>query len=277
MIQTVGGNRWLWVLLSVAFVVRLGLAVGVQHIVSQTPGRLDLIPGDVEGYWALAGKLAAGEDYSFYEPPRRLMRMPGFPLLLAIPRFIAGDQLFVARLLLVAVGTLAVGLTYWLGRELAGDPVGIIAGFYTALSPIMALFSVLFLSETAFAASLLASLIVAAKLVRHPEPSSGSQSSIRFGPPLPLLTGVFVGLATYMRPTWLLVGPGLAALLILFRARSRSFANCGWHFDLRRTWVVPVSWTIRNFYVTGHFVQQRYGSAPVCTTDSTQTPLAKAT
>jgi hypothetical protein len=51
----------------------------VQHVVAQKPGQLCLIPGDAEGYWELAGKLAAGQEFSIYDPPRRLLRMPGFP------------------------------------------------------------------------------------------------------------------------------------------------------------------------------------------------------
>ena len=166
MTSTVGWNRWLWLTLFVALGLRLALAFVVQLEVSKTPGRLCLIAGDAEGYWELAGQIASGKPYSIYDPPRRLLRMPGFPLLLALPRIVFGENPFAARILLAFIGTLACGLTYWLGYELAGEAVGVLAAVYTALSPAMILFSVLFLSEIPFAAGMLGSLIAAAKLFR---------------------------------------------------------------------------------------------------------------
>ena len=46
-------------------------------------GRTFLIEGDANGYWELAQHIAAGEDYAIFQPPRRVLRTPGFPLLLA--------------------------------------------------------------------------------------------------------------------------------------------------------------------------------------------------
>ena len=230
----------LWMTLAVALVLRLGLALEVQLRVSQTPGRLCLIDGDAEGYWVLAGKIADGDEYSIFNPPRRLLRMPGFPLLLAIPRLIFGNFPPAARILLALVGTLACGLTYWLGSELADEAVGFYAALYTALSPTMLIFSVLFLSETAFAAALLASFIAAAKLLR-----CGRHA---------LLTGCLIGVATYMRPTWLLVGPGIAIVTLLFgngSLRSRAVAAILVGFGLC---LVMAPWTIRNAVVTGHAI-----------------------
>lgn len=249
MIQTVEWKRWFWCLLVVALVVRLVAAAGVQLYVSQTPGRLCLIPGDAEGYWELAGKLASFQDYSIYDPPRRLLRMPGFPLLLAASRLLLGNSPFAARIVLALVGTLACGFVCWLGREVAGDVVGVIAGFYTALSPTMVLFSVLFLSETAFAAAMVASLIATAKLVRRESTSPPSRSVV-----LAVFTGVLIGIATYMRPTWILVGPALGVCLIIFGP-----APIRWRFVQALCVCAGLGlslapWTIRNYLVTGHFV-----------------------
>ncbi len=36
-----------------------------------------LIEGDANGYWELAQHIAAGEDYSIYQPPRYILRTPG--------------------------------------------------------------------------------------------------------------------------------------------------------------------------------------------------------
>ena len=251
MTWTVSWNRWLWLTLFVALGLRLGLAFAVQYEVSRTPGRLCLITGDAEGYWELAGHIAAGEDYSIFDPPRRLLRMPGFPALLALSRFVFGDNPFPARILLAIVGTIACGLTYRLGRELAGEAAGVMAAAYTAVSPTMCIFSVLFLSETAFAAAMLASLIAAAKMTRNKlEPSRFMTGQLG----LATQTGALVGLATYMRPTWILVGPGLALLFLLYGQQSMrwrlvvSLAIC------IALGITLAPWTVRNAWVTGHFV-----------------------
>ena len=251
MTWTVVWNRWLLLTLFVAFGLRLGLALAVQYEVSKTPGRLCLISGDAEGYWELAGKVAAGEPYSIYDPPRRLLRMPGFPILLAIPRLIFGDTPIAARLLLVFVGTLACGLTYWLGYELAGHAVGLLAAAYTAVSPTMALFSVLFLSEPAFAAAMLASLIAAAKLLKETHRTDElNQSTVRYA----AAVGTLAGLATYMRPTWLLVAPGLAFLfLVSNRAAIRSRVIVAGIICISLA-LTLAPWTIRNASITGHLI-----------------------
>ena len=61
MTQAVGWNYWLALTLFLAFGLRLGLALAVQHEVAKTPGRLCLIAGDAEGYWELATHLSRGE------------------------------------------------------------------------------------------------------------------------------------------------------------------------------------------------------------------------
>ncbi len=251
MASTVGWNFWFWLTLFVALGLRLGLAFAVQHEVSKTPGRLCLISGDAEGYWELAGHIAAGEEYSIFDPPRRLLRMPGFPALLALPRYVFGDNPFAARILLAIIGTIACGLTFWLGRELAGETVGVMAAAYTAVSPVMSLFSVMFLSETAFAAAMLASLIAAAKLARSKR-KPGPLAKGQFG--LATQTGALVGLATFMRPTWLLVGPGLSVLFLFYGNQSVRWKLAVSLVICLALGIVLAPWTVRNAWVTGHFV-----------------------
>ena len=249
MTQTVGWKYSIWLILVVAFAIRLVLAFGVQHIVQQPPGRLCLISGDAESYWELAEKIAAGEDYAYGTPPRRVMRMPGFPLLLALPRFLFGDNPLATRLLLVLVGTLGCGLTYRLGCQLFGMTEGLLAALYTAVSPSMALFSVLFLSETAFAVSMVASLIAAARLVRL-----NAGITLRQTIWLATVTGVMIGVATYMRPTWILVGPGLGVLYLMLGKPSVKIRLIAAATLMVGLAVTLAPWTIRNANVTGHFV-----------------------
>ena len=241
-----------WILLAIALILRIGLAFEVQRRVSQTPGRLCLIEGDAEGYWELAGKMAAFQTYSIHSPPRYLLRMPGFPLLLALPRFLFGDRPFVARLLLACVGTLACALTYVLGKELVSSSVGFWAMAYTTLSPTMLIFSVMFLSETAFAAALLGSLIAVARVAKQisdPTTTLNRQLVVRS-----LMAGFLVGIATYMRPTWLLIGPGVSVLLILLGRGNLRIRFASAILVCVGMTLCLAPWTIRNTVVTEHVI-----------------------
>lgn len=247
-----GWNGGLLLTLLVAFTLRLGLAVVVERQVAGPPARLCLIPGDADGYWELARRIVARRDYSLYDPPRFVLRMPGFPLLLALSQRLFGESTFAARCLLACVGTAACGLTYWLGRELTDPTTALLAAIYTALSPTQALFSVLLLSETAFAAALLASLIALARLARRSEAASSPHRVDG----LSLVAGVWIGVATYMRPTWLYVGPLLAVVVLWSRRRDvsikRLLASAGWMMAGLALTMAP--WVVRNFQVTGHLV-----------------------
>ena len=62
--------------LVLALTLRVGAALGLHTFLVARPF---LIPGDANGYWELGQKVAAGEDYSIYNPPRRVMRPPWRP------------------------------------------------------------------------------------------------------------------------------------------------------------------------------------------------------
>lgn len=236
---------WLTCILAGALILRLGSAIAVQVWVNREPGRLCLIAGDAEGYWQLAQHMVRGEDFALYDPPRHVMRMPGFPVFLAGLMTVFGKRALLIRVGLAGVGTAACGLVYCLGREVADPETGRVAALIAAVSPIFAAFSVLLLSETLFALLLLASLIAFAKLLG----AQVARRSLRMA----ILTGLFCGLATLVRPTWFLVAPALAVCSV-FRAASpgRKFIEAGLICLAFAATLAP--WTIRNAHVIGHFV-----------------------
>jgi Dolichyl-phosphate-mannose-protein mannosyltransferase len=243
------GQKYGWSLalvLLLAFALRCGMAVIVERQVALSPGRICLFP-DADGYWELAQRIVAGQDYSIYDPPRFVLRMPGFSLLLAGSQLVFDESTFAARCLLAGVGTWACGLTYLLGRELCGHSVALLAALYTALSP-----TLVFFSETAFAATLLVSLITIARMARS---ADGSVSMRRYTVAA-LFAGVWIAIATYMRPTWLYVGP-MIAVVVLFSVRGTSVSRSKW---LAFGWLVVgvalsmAPWVARNYLVTGHIV-----------------------
>jgi 4-amino-4-deoxy-L-arabinose transferase-like glycosyltransferase len=233
-----------------------------------------VIEGDANGYWSLAKKLANGDDYAIYAPERRVMRMPGFSLLLALSVKLAGPNLLFVRIALAIVGTIACWMLYWLGCELFDRRVGTLAAGLAAVSPALVGFSVVVLTETLFAACLTGSLVLLAKLTRQRWRSSqlrkNSQSdtapefrSASTGDQVaPLrdaqlvrafVAGVLIALACYVRPTWLLVAPGFALIhwAVLSFRKTALLEGVAIMIGLVIT-LAP--WTIRNYQVTGHVI-----------------------
>lgn len=227
----------------VALTVRLMAAVVIDRQVSRTPGRICLIEGDAAGYWELGRRIAHGEDYVLYDPPRRVLRMPGFPVVLAVSQLLFDANIFAARCLLVLIGALACGLVYGLGRTLATEWVALLAGFATALSPPLIAFSPLLLSETTFAAALTGNLWALAVLWR----SSHTSPKIA----LSILIGVFGAITVYMRPTWLPIVPLAALGHVLVAPRvSRRWIEATAMAVALLACLSP--WIYRNAVVTGH-------------------------
>ncbi len=250
----------LGIILALALLLRIGTAAALQQHISQTPGRLCLIAGDAEGYWELARKISAGEDYSIHNPPRYVLRMPGFPALLAIgiklfgigedPTFL---QMFLIRCELALIGTAVCAFVFLLGRELFDSKVGLIAAAISAFSPMMIGFSVLILAETPFALGILFTLWTLARLHR----ARGSSSEVRHA----LIAGAAIALTTYMRPTWIIVAPLWIFISWLFADRwMKVIRQAFWlHLGLL---VILSPWIVRNDYVTGHFVATTLWSGP---------------
>jgi 4-amino-4-deoxy-L-arabinose transferase-like glycosyltransferase len=265
----VGGQRiriWFWAILALALVLRVCAAIAVQRVVSQTPGRLCLIAGDAEGYWELGRRMAKGQDFAIYEPPRRVLRMPGFPAVLALSIRLFGEDVGRARLVLALIGTLACGAVFWLARDIFSPEIGLIAAALAAVCPTFIVFSVMILSETTFALGLLLSLIALQRVVRLP---------ITAGPTLrlgiaSLVAGLGAALACYVRPSWLLFPPVVMAWLWV--SPTENAANSPddqlpsrWtkHFTVVCAGLAMLlglslglaPWTVRNYFVTdGKFV-----------------------
>ncbi len=264
-------QKVLWVLL-LALGLRIGAALSV-HTYLESAGKEFLIEGDAAGYWELGQKLAAGDDYFLYEPRRQAMRMPGYPVFLAASIQIGGDRLLPVRLLQAFVGTAACWFVHLLGTSLVDEQSGLIAAFLAAVSPTFVGFTPLVLSETLFAATLLVSLILMAKLavewplIEQPiEDRAEAQVTSGCRIWLALATGIAVGVACYVRPSWLLTAPLFCAIHLLMTWISRrhnatvatravmpaKVLECG--FVVVGLAVTLAPWTIRNSKVIGHAI-----------------------
>lgn len=253
-------RKWLLAILLLALVLRIGAAFLLQYLLDHRWNREFLIEGDAEGYWILAQKIVAGEDYSIYTPPRYALRMPGFPALLAIPVWLFGPNLFAARLFLAGVDTAACWLVYRLGRQMFNERIGLIASFLGAISPAMIGFFSTILSETAFSVTLLWSLLAGDALRTSLETKAASvwRAATLWKS---CWLGVALAAGVMMRPSWILAGPVVAVLLWLTCTRRWSGLTAGCTATVVMVMLL-LPWGIRNQQVTGHFTLTTFWMGP---------------
>ncbi|WP_164103760.1 hypothetical protein [Candidatus Laterigemmans baculatus] len=254
-------DRRFWISIFLVLAVALGLRIGVASWWQTRLDRQDRAfgMGDSEGYWVLAGQLAAGLPYQYGSPDAAVFRAPGYPLLLS-PLHAPDDprqplwsrSLGKARLLGCVLGTLAVGLVIGLSVWLDGRGTAIIAGTLAALYPGGVTMSVLLLSEAPFVPLMLlvlGALVALLQSEHHPEADRRRGRGIV----LAGAAGCLSGLAVLTRPSWLLFLPFYFALrLVLAEQRRREL---GWAIVAGTAMAVTMApWWVRNYRVTGQFV-----------------------
>ncbi|MEO1995489.1 MAG: glycosyltransferase family 39 protein [Planctomycetaceae bacterium] len=241
------GRRLLFLTLLIALGLRIAAARGVQYALDEHLHRAFLIEGDADGYWQLAEKIRRGDTYALYDPPRYVQRMPGFPIVLASGMWLGRGDPLVVRLLLSVLGTLACWLVFLLGRRMFDESTALIAAFLAAVSPTMIGFSVIMLSETVFATTMLVCLLTICGLVR--EMKGDFRRSLVWA----TLVGASTGIATLVRPSWILVAPACCVGLAVW-GRGRWVALAQSTCVLAACTLVLLPWMSRNRLVTGHWV-----------------------
>lgn len=242
-----------WTILLVALLLRIAAAMAIdQHV--QNAGRSFLIEGDANGYWELAQHIAAGEDYAIHQPPRYVLRTPGFPLLLAASIKAFGPSIFAATIVMAFIGTGCCWVTWSLARRLYDDTTALWAMLLVAVSPLQIGSNVQILSETWFSFGLLVCLLALARLLRQ-EPTT---ASLRIA----FVNGLLTGLTTLIRPGWLL-WTGLSSLLLLVFGKikcSRKILCVALIFG--GCFVALIPWAWRNHNATGHWIFTSLWSGP---------------
>ena len=249
------------ILFAVAWSLRIAAVLMIHYYLQHmaVPPRQFVIEGDADGYWQLAHRIVEGKPYEIYTPPRQVLRMPGFPLILAVSIRLFGDSLLAARLVLATIGALGCVGVYQLGLRLVGQRVGFIAGGLAAISPVFVGFSAIELTETAFAVSLVAGLLPLAPWARAEGPAvdpNGRLVAIRAG----IVAGLLAGVGCYLRPSWLLFPPCLVVWLWVLKQTTSRLLLAGFTVVFMVASLLP--WAIRNQQVTGHFTLTTFWMGP---------------
>lgn len=206
-------------------------------------------------YHELAMRLAETGRFITAEGAPTAFRPPGYPALLALFYAILGPELWIGKLLNVALGAVISILTWLLVRGAAGERAGRLAGILVAVFPSMVGYTSLHASEIPSTAAMLASLWVASRAVRVLNERSGGEASANG--PLAMTIGAarsggWLAISCLIRPTIALFPCALALVM---------WAHVGW----RRTipWMLVfslamappfVAWGLRNSQKLGAFV-----------------------
>ena len=242
MIQRDAASRISIVLiLLVAFALRLGAAFWWE---SRLTGGQQFAFGDSESYWILAGQIARGEPYQFGRGQARIFRTPGYPILLATLFRIAGGEppVIWARTLGAVLGTLAVGGVIWLTRELFSIRAAMVAGVMATLYPGAIGMSVFILSEAPFCPLMLAQIFAWVLAVRCPCPKRAAG--------LAFVAGTIAGIATLVRPSWLLFTPFAFGIAFICFGRRQRQLLIGAALTVGLM-LAMAPWWVRNYGMTG--------------------------
>jgi 4-amino-4-deoxy-L-arabinose transferase-like glycosyltransferase len=231
-------------ILAVALAARLGFVVWWQR--TQTFDSRQFEFPDSQGYWELGQHMARGEPYEFGSSDRRVYRAPGYPLLLAAMFRVVGTDAkpVAARVLGALLGTLCVGVVYWLSRIMFSSDVAFVAAGIVAVYPEAIATSVLPLSDGPFCLWMLLQLVFWQLACR---------SIARWSWGWAALAGVMAGIATLTRPSWLLFTPAVVTFWIAAaRLELRQF--CLGLAILVALILTMTPWWIRNWHIAGRFV-----------------------
>jgi 4-amino-4-deoxy-L-arabinose transferase-like glycosyltransferase len=213
---------------------------------SRLPGGVKFAFPDSEAYWELARAVAGGGPFEL-NPDRRVFRTPGYPALLAGVFLLASDEppVLWARWLGAVLGVLAVGGVMALAGLLFDWQTALVAGAVAAVYPDAVAMSTFVLSEAPFCPLMLLQLCCWTVAWRA--------GSLRRQAAWALAGGLAAGLATLMRPSWLLFTPFAVAIGALRPADGRRQGWLGLWLVIGLA-VAMAPWWFRNWQVTGRFV-----------------------
>jgi len=257
-------------ILAVALAVRLVAAMWWQQRVP--PGGMFAFP-DSESYWELGRRIVRGQPYEFGPERYAIFRTPGYPILLA-GLFLLNHEppVLCGRALSAVLGTIAVAGVASLARQLFDRRTALLAAGLAALYPEAIALSTFVLSEAPFCPLMVWQLVAWTKAWKAGDRGAGRLQLWS------AIAGILGGLATLMRPSWLLFAPFAAILgpaLIALAARNalegadlrERNATEGVpyrvkllrHFQivailLATTAMTMLPWWARNYLIAGRFV-----------------------
>ncbi len=232
----------LTVILALALVLRLAAGIWWQE---RLPVEKKFGFGDSESYWELGRSIARGQAFEYGPDRLKIFRTPGYPAILA-PLFLLTDEppVLWARAISALLSTLAVAAVAALAWLLFDRATALIAAAIAAVYPEAIALGAFVLSEAPFTPLMMLNLIFWALAWRaSAKPLLGWS----------LASGIAAGLATLMRPSWLLFLPFAAVIgFATVRDTRKHYLVC--LVMLLGLCLTLLPWWVRNYRVAGRFV-----------------------
>jgi 4-amino-4-deoxy-L-arabinose transferase-like glycosyltransferase len=180
--------------------------------------------GDTISYTSIADKIRVGR---FYQNQEDIFRPPGYPLFIASILSLAGENYRVIIFFQILLFSLTVVLTYWAAYHAFGEKVARLSGWFVALNPALAYYSVTILSETLSIFLVSLSLFLIIKGIRKQKSTFFLLAGIALAyllwiKPIGLLLGLFFALAVLLQPK--LSGKWVKSFLLILPVISVFFA-----------------------------------------------------
>ena len=255
-------------ILTVALVLRLAAGWWWQQ---RLPAGTQFGFGDSASYWELAGTIARGQPYEYGPDRLQVFRTPGYPLLLAPLFWLQADPpVMWARAQAAIFATAAVVGVALLGWLLFDRRAALVAAAIAAVYPEAIAAGAFVLSEAAFTPLMMLHLVL---WVRAWQPNSTLHAPARADSTRNMMrsvgwsiaAGVVGGLATLVRPSWLLFVPFAVVVGLAFSLWRRNATEGVPYSALRRHLLIDgamvvglclamLPWWIRNCQLAGRFV-----------------------
>jgi 4-amino-4-deoxy-L-arabinose transferase-like glycosyltransferase len=253
-----------------ALAARSVAAIALQWYLSKQGANRLCVFDDANYYWLLARTIRDGAVYQIVEwgsIAHKALRTPGYPLFLATCQAVFGEWPLGVRLVQAVLGSLSVGLVYFLAARFAhhsteqgtffAASAPLAAAFLAAINPYYIVLSELLLSEALFMPFMLATLVGLAIIwrKRHElDRLTPTQDAL-----VAIASGAAAGAAILTRPSFALFPP-LALLCWLGASAAardrRAFAvaaRCSLLFTVGLALVMS-PWWIRNAQTYGRFI-----------------------
>ncbi|OGY90841.1 MAG: hypothetical protein A3H70_03870 [Candidatus Komeilibacteria bacterium RIFCSPLOWO2_02_FULL_48_11] len=205
-----------------------------------------------DGYYEIAYNLINHSVFSFDQDNSLILsdtkRTPGYPVIL-VP-FLYFDGAYLVIFLQIILGGVLAALAWLIAwRVTSQAKIANIVGLLMAIDPVGIWLSVKFLTETFFTLFFflfILSVIKLLKVINHKGETGGSAGNI------PILAGLYLGLATLFRPTTLYLPVFLILSWLIFAYWRHKKKQWSTGFIFFISFVIVLSpWFIRNYKVFG--------------------------